>query len=759
MICTTIQNKNFEEIGRILGSCEMAEIRLDRCELSLEEIEELFNTEVPLVATCRVSEMAAGMVEGAGDVSAAAMRVAAGEAEKRLLTAVRAGAAYVDVEIEAPREMLKRVRAEARESGALFIVSSHDFEATGTGAELKETVEKCFRLGADIVKLVTTARTADDAARVTALYDEYDPAKLIAFCMGDAGRQSRVDCLRRGAQYTYAALTEADAAAPGQWAVGDMMREVYGDFHFYGWAAEDAASRAAGAAAGDDGVAGDAASGAAGAVAGDDGVAEPCALRMPASKSFAQRAIIAAALADGESHLEAYTPCSDSEAALAVAASLGAEVRKEYPSGASGDGATEVPAGASGDGAPNFPSSPEAACQAGAGSGDEAVLASGGAATIIIKGIGAKAGSVDLSELSVGESGLLTRLMIPLTSQISASDVTLHGEKTLLSRPLKGASDMMSRFGVYLSGETVPLKVSGSLADGKAEISGRYGSQMISGLLMAEALGEKDSTIVVREPKSIPYMFITLDVLKQFGVKVASEMDGGQEFVDSDGDWSKCEEITFRVKGGQKYSAADLTLEGDWSAAANFLVVGAIFGKVRILGLDTTSLQADLSIIDILADAGAGIVQEEGDKGPMTVRRSPLIAFETDASNCPDLFPIISVLAAFCQGTSRIAGVDRLAHKESDRGTAIVNMLTQMGVKTAVEGNVLVIEGHSLTQRCLTGTLLKGGNYTSCHDHRMAMALKVAELGADSPIVIDDEACVAKSFPSFFDTFRRGLGC
>ena len=154
-------------------------------------------------------------------------------------------------------------------------------------------------------------------------------------------------------------------------------------------------------------------------------------------------------------------------------------------------------------------------------------------------------------------------------------------------------------------------------------------------------------------------------------------------------------------------------------------------------------------------DAGASLSQSDGDTGPITVQRAPLTAFSIDASNCPDLFPIVSVLAAFCQGRSRISGVDRLAHKESDRGAAILQMLSQMGVKAEVDGNDMLIEGHSLAQRCLTGNLLKGGRYTSHHDHRMVMALMVAGLGADGKIEIDDEECVAKSFPGFIDVFER----
>lgn len=435
---------------------------------------------------------------------------------------------------------------------------------------------------------------------------------------------------------------------------------------------------------------------------------------MPVSKSFAQRAIIAAALADGTSHLKGYTPCGDNEAALQVARNLGAEVEQ-----------------------------------------DDNMLT--------IKGISARLGGLDHENLHVGESGLLTRMMIPVMAQLGSRPVTFTGEKTLLGRPLTGAREIVEALGGKIQNDNetvqddspvrVPLTIEGPLKAGRAEISGKHGSQLISGLLMALPFAEKNSSLIVHEPKSIPYMFITLEVLKKFGIKVGNDMLGGPDFLASDGDWSLCTEMVFKVKGGQKYKAADIDLEGDWSAAANFLVAGAVFGKVVLHGLDTTSLQADLSIMDILMDAGASLSQLDGDKGDITVQRAPLKAFNVDASNCPDLFPIISVLAAFCQGTSRLAGVGRLANKESDRAKAILEMLTSMGVKASIEGDEMVIEGHGLAQRLLGGSLLKGGSYTSHHDHRMVMALKVAALGADSPIVIDDEECVAKSFPQFHETF------
>lgn len=700
MICTTIQNRNIEQIYEALEQCEMAEIRLDRCELTARETDELFTADLPLVATCRISEVAAvepslqELTEQSREIKAMQM------AERRLIRAIEAGARYVDVEIEAQKQMSKRVRQAAHENGTVFIRSYHDFEGTDSLEALKAIVEKCVYHGADMVKIVTTAHSEADVEKVMSLYEwcrteaengnerigALADGGLIAFCMGEAGRQSRLECLKHGAPYTYAALNAEEAAAPGQWPTAEMRKAVYGDFMFIGTESRNAV------------------------------YSENCPrCTMPVSKSFAQRAIIAAALADGTSYLKGYTPCGDNEAALQVARNLGAEIEQDGN-------------------------------------------------MLTIKGISAQLGSLDHETLHVGESGLLTRMMIPIMAQLGSRPVTFTGEKTLLGRPLTGAREIVEALGGKIQNDKgtvqddspvrVPLTIEGPLKAGRAEISGKHGSQLISGLLMALPFAEKNSSLIVHEPKSIPYMFITLEVLKKFGIKVGNDMLGGPDFLASDGDWSLCTEMVFKVKGGQKYKAADIDLEGDWSAAANFLVAGAVFGKVVLHGLDTTSLQADLSIMDILMDAGASLSQLDGDKGDITVQRAPLKAFNVDASNCPDLFPIISVLAAFCQGTSRLAGVGRLANKESDRAKAILEMLTSMGVKASIDGDEMVIEGHGLAQRLLGGSLLKGGSYTSHHDHRMVMALKVAALGADSPIVIDDEDCVAKSFPQFHETFE-----
>ena len=710
MICTTIQNRTLEEIiGLLEGSeprIQMAEIRLDRCPLDIEEIESLFSSsDTPLVATCRVVDDGNGTWE---------------EAEEKLTAAVEAGAAFMDLEIEAPKEVGKRLRRACTEYGTTMIRSSHFFAGTPSDDVLRNTVEKCRKFGGEIVKIAAMAKSGEDVARVLGLYSQEQTsqrqAELIAFSMGETGRASRLECLRLGSPFTYAALNDNEAAAPGQWTYSEMIAAVYGErrpLHC------------------------------------------DTALNMPASKSFAQRAIIAAALADGESRLEGYSPCGDNEAAIEVAKALGAEVRVEAAGVRSdlSDSSTDTATGT----------------------------------TLTIKGAGSSVNMPD--KLNVGESGLLTRLMIPIVAALGKGQpIEIDGIGTLPARPLKGASEIMAGFGTVLRPLNpapevhVPLTVQGPLLPGKTSISGKGGSQLISGLLMALPLLPGDSTLHIHDPKSIPYMFITADVLRRFGIRIGSEMEGGEDFMETQ-DWSLCTGITFKIKGGQKYSPAAFDIEGDWSAAANFLVAGALFGDVRLTGLDTTSLQADISIMDILMEAGASLSQIEdepqdeesanvkdsndneaadaqeantpqGHRGLITAQKAPLRAFDTDLNNCPDLFPIVAILAAFCHGRSNIQGFKRLASKESDRGAAILNMLTQMGVEASAAGDILSITGESVESRLLNGHLLKGGEYTSSHDHRMAMALTVASWCADSPIQIDDTTCIAKSFPAFLDAYR-----
>ena len=257
---------------------------------------------------------------------------------------------------------------------------------------------------------------------------------------------------------------------------------------------------------------------------------------------------------------------------------------------------------------------------------------------------------------------------------------------------------------------------------------------------------------------------MTMDILRKFGIKIRSEMYGGRQILDQD--WSKCTEMVLKVKENQKYKAAEFDLEGDWSAAAVFMAAGAIFGKVALDGLDTTSLQADLMMLDILMEAGASVSQIDEPKGTITVQKAPLQAFKADLTNSPDLFPVVSVFCAFCQGRSTLRGLHRLAHKESDRAEGIKKMLEKLGVNFLVKGDDLLVDGESLDSRIMNGRLLKGGKFSSCHDHRMVMALRLAELGAAESkraakgtgghaMEIDDTDCVAKSYPGFNDIWNE----
>lgn len=669
MICTCIQHKTFKEIQDLLPALEMAEIRLDLCSLTDDETEELFaEADTPLIATCRAATFSKGAPTEADWE----------EAERRLTIAVSAGARFADLEIEAPSAFSRRFQKLCRDCGTEIIRSYHNFECTPDDTGLQMALARCFRYGADIAKIVTTCLSADDRSRLEALYglilEDVDSlqGKLIAFGMGKEGSESRIECLRRGAPFTYASLSEDEATAPGQLTTAKMREMIYGNavkpFHRTG-------------------------------------------LRMPASKSFAQRAILAAALAEGRSVLHAYSPCEDSEAAIALASELGAVIEKD---------------------------------------GD----------TLYIQGIGPHP-ATDAESLFVGESGLLARLTIPVAAAIGTRPgIRIEGRGTLPRRPMNDAAAIMAAFGVLLNNDSedaarkeihVPLSVKGRLIPGNAEINGSGGSQLISGLLTALPLCSADSSLYVNEPKSIPYMYITLDVLRHFGIKTRSEMEGDAQMLEAE-DWSGCSGIRFSIKGGQKYRAAEFDIESDWSAAAGFLVAGAVFGSAELEGMDMKSIQADIAIIDILVEAGAVVSQVED--GPVCVRKAPLEGFSFDLNHAPDLFPAVAVLSAFCAGESRIAGLGRLAGKESDRATAILEMLSALGVEAAAEGDELVVQGESLAGRILNGRLLKGGEFSSRHDHRMAMALQVASLGAGSPIIIDDTACVAKSFPGFFELFN-----
>lgn len=210
----------------------------------------------------------------------------------------------------------------------------------------------------------------------------------------------------------------------------------------------------------------------------------------------------------------------------------------------------------------------------------------------------------------------------------------------------------------------------------------------------------------------------------------------------------------FRVRGGQSYRSTDFCVEGDWSGAGFLLVAGAIAGAIAgaepdalaAEGLDPRSAQPDRAILEALRSCGASF-EERPDA--IAVGPGRLKAFAFDATECPDLFPPLAVLALACAGTSELKGVSRLRGKESDRAAALVEELGALGARIEVEGELMLVRGLGPGER------LAGGSIDSREDHRVAMAAAVASLLCGAPVSISGAECVAKSWPSFFEDLAR----
>jgi 3-phosphoshikimate 1-carboxyvinyltransferase len=328
--------------------------------------------------------------------------------------------------------------------------------------------------------------------------------------------------------------------------------------------------------------------------------------------------------------------------------------------------------------------------------------------------------------LNCGESGLALRMFAPVAGLLSES-VTFTGEGSLVRRPVTMIREALIQLGVKVetSGGLLPLKLSGRLRPGRAFIDGSSGSQLLTGLLMALPMADGDSRIDVASLTSKPYIGLTLGLLAEFGIKV--ENDDYRSFI---------------IPGRQSYRAHEYTVEGDWSGAAFLLVAGATAGRVTVDGLNPCSLQADRAVLQALEEAGAGLIT-----GPcgITASRSELKAFTFEATDAPDLFPPLAALAARCEGTSRITGVGRLRHKESDRAEAIAEVLGAMGIRVRFSGNEMLI----------TGGQAKGATVSSHNDHRIAMMAAVMAASAAGPVTIAGAEAVSKSYPGFYDDLTR----
>ncbi|OQP43158.1 3-phosphoshikimate 1-carboxyvinyltransferase [Niastella yeongjuensis] len=334
--------------------------------------------------------------------------------------------------------------------------------------------------------------------------------------------------------------------------------------------------------------------------------------------------------------------------------------------------------------------------------------------------------SADCDAVNCGESGLGIRMFTPIIA-LSDKRITINGEGSLVTRPMDFFDEVLPQLGVEIISKEgkLPLQVKGPLQPKNITIDGSLSSQFLTGLLFGYAASNaKDVTITVNNLKSKPYIDLTLTVMKQFGWEVENR---------------NYEQFHFTGTAKPAASTITYTVEGDWSGAAFLLVTGAIAGDIVVKGLDVQSTQADRAVLQALQASGAriSIQSEQIEIGPAALK-----AFQFDATECPDLFPPLVALAAYCKGTTVIEGVKRLTHKESNRALTLQEEFGKMGVEIELQDDLMLIKG---------GNGLKGAAVHSHHDHRIAMACAVAALKANGETVISEAQAINKSYPDFYE--------
>lgn len=330
-------------------------------------------------------------------------------------------------------------------------------------------------------------------------------------------------------------------------------------------------------------------------------------------------------------------------------------------------------------------------------------------------------------EINCGESGLSIRMFTPIAA-VSKDRLTITGSGSLTARPLDVFDTLFPELGISLKSKKgkLPLLIQGPLQPKSIEMDGSVSSQFLTGLLMAyTAVEAKGVSIRVKNLKSKPYIDLTLSVMKAFGLKVPLNKNYEEFFFD---------ELTHDLR----LTISDYTVEGDWSNGAFLLVAGAIAGPITVRGLDLTSTQADKAIIDALIAANAGIAIEA--KG-IKIHPTGMDAFNFDATDCPDLFPPLVALAAYCNGKTTLRGVNRLVYKESNRALALWEEFGKMGVEIEVKDDVMTILG---------GNPLRAATVHSHFDHRIAMACTIAALRSAGETILEKPWVVKKSYPDFY---------
>ena len=330
-----------------------------------------------------------------------------------------------------------------------------------------------------------------------------------------------------------------------------------------------------------------------------------------------------------------------------------------------------------------------------------------------------------------GESGSTLRFFVPLGASLGEK-FTFIGHGKLVSRPLKAYYDIFAEQGLAYStnnGE-LPLTVNGKLKPGNYKLPGDVSSQYVSGLLFALPLLEGDSSIEITSPlESASYVDMTLACLKTYGIEI--------ENVNK-------EHRLYKIKGRQEYKAQAGNVEGDWSQVAFWTVAGALGEKVISKGLDFSSLQGDRAVVEIMHRMGAKISTTNDS---VIVLGSSTHETIIDATNCPDIIPVLSALAAVSAGTTKIINAARLRIKECDRLAAMRSELNKLGANVTELPDGLVIEGKP-------EGLLGGGCVDAWNDHRIAMSLAVVACKCQKAFELTGAGSVAKSYPIFWEDYK-----
>lgn len=322
--------------------------------------------------------------------------------------------------------------------------------------------------------------------------------------------------------------------------------------------------------------------------------------------------------------------------------------------------------------------------------------------------------------LDCGESGSTLRFLLPVAAALGRK-TAFHGHGRLPQRPLSPLYERMQEQGANLSpAGTFPLTVDGKLRPGDYRLDGGVSSQYFTGLLLALPLLSAPSRIFIEgKLESAPYVELTMGVLETFGVTPVWKND------------------RMEVTPQPFRSPQTLHIEGDWSNAAFWLVAGALNGEIRLTGLQNGSRQGDRAIVPLLEAMGANI---SADADGITVSRSSLHGIPIDATDIPDLVPILSVAAAAAEGETVITGASRLRLKESDRIRSVHDMLRALGVFCEETPDGLRIRGSKL----------KSGRIDSCNDHRIAMSAAVAACACEGEVTVLGAQAAEKSYPGFF---------